>query len=271
MRKLGLLLAVLLLSLSTLSCRGQQRRERSYWDSNPPEQATIYLETMYFNPGTGEEIARGSGSGVCVDRFDGGCYVLTAAHVCQYDLLEAIRFPVPEGNLLPPIHMMTGRTVNGSYYNDITVIDRDSYSDLCLLDVRGDFSSEVNQIATLPYLMDDEPEQSGMLMTALGFPLGMFGTGSSWSLSAIALRWAGYMPEFITGGRIQEGDYMMFSGSEVMPGNSGGPILYNGALVSLVCLDIGGEQLGWEYAAGPSPTLVNAFIRRNQLDVEFLD
>ena len=146
------------------------------------------------------EGARRTGTGFIVQVSAEGIYIATASHVVEGDKAPRVAFlPEPNSEFPAQVLKLEGGDPKG----------------LALLVVRGNIKRVLRDVRVLPFSASNDLA-AGDAVTAIGFPQG----GGGWAVvpATVATR---------------EGRELVLSGS-IAEGNSGGPIVKDGAVVGLV-------------------------------------
>jgi hypothetical protein len=143
---------------------------------------------------------RRTGTGFIVQASNEEIYVATASHVVEGDKAPKVAFlPDP----------------NAEFASQVLKIEGGDPKGLALLVVRGNVKRLLRDLRVLPFSASNDLA-AGDAVTAIGFPQG----GGGWAV----------VPATVAS---REGRELVLSGS-IAEGNSGGPILKDGAVVGLV-------------------------------------
>ena len=217
-----------------------------------PHHYYVHLETQLTDTMTGALLMGGSGGGVCVERYEDretgreGCYVLTAAHVCNVpaDMLLSMSGANLSWEIFPS-------TIDEREHRLRSIIASDARADLCLLDVSGEFPAdgEVHEIIFMEDMTLDD------VLDNFGAPRGEFASGEFWQLSHYQGFWSGYSGRF----------FVVFN-FPIRPGQSGSAITTQGGkLFSIVQRYNPRIET---FGMGPRPELIYYFLKENGVELD---
>ena len=167
-QRLKIILTLLLLSLSVLSCATSNLDfQRGARDTFVKIKQNVAITVC--NPEDPKECltktSRSTGSGAVVMRTDEGSYVLTAGHVCSFEKEMQLASEFAGSKVL--VQMRSVNLNLGEYVSDI--ISMDNTIDTCLLFARNLYTTKVAKIA--PYSRSLE---EGERVYNVAAPVGIF-------------------------------------------------------------------------------------------------
>lgn len=193
-------IAFAFIALSALCCAPGPASLRAALAQNVTTQNAAALADGVVRITSSSDGKRRTGTGFIVQTTDDTIYIATAAHVVEGDKSPKVAFrPEP----------------NTDYDGQVLKLEGGDPKGLALIAVRGNVRHIARQVLVLP-LSSNNDLSGGDQVTAIGFPQG----GGAWAVvpSSIASR---------------DGRELVLAGN-LGEGNSGGPLLKDGAVVGLV-------------------------------------